>query len=187
MSATEGVKSINISIPTVVPRSTVLDLFWRRVAYLTGRFHDGDRKWIGSDEIKAWNSLNRNPCHKCSTSKSRRVCIVDEDNPNCRTCRNAKISCDRKSKFIFDLTKDEFFPEYDQFLSVYHNREPVGRPDRHDGIVQDIHGATADTRSRQPVDVALPSLCTSGIENIVVVDPDYANAGKHQCVPSKTN
>ncbi|KAJ6452020.1 hypothetical protein C8R47DRAFT_1229579 [Mycena vitilis] len=116
------------------PSALFLDKFWRRVAQLTTRYHDVDRKWIGGEEIRKWNTDNRKACQKCATSRTMRVCIVDEDQPSCRACRTAKIGCDRKPQFVYDLTKAEFFSHYGDFLAVFRNREP-GRLKRYERIV----------------------------------------------------
>lgn len=60
-------------------------------------------------------------------SKSARTCIIDEDHPSCRACRDVKIGCDRKPRYVFDLTKDQFFPTYPEFLHVFENREGRSR------------------------------------------------------------
>lgn len=113
---------------------------------MTSRYHDTEHKWIGGEEIRQWNKLNRKvkeplnrstetrgliygltrvqACKNCLRSRTGRVCVIDEDQPNCRACRTNKIGCDRKPNFVFDLTKDEFFPTYDQFIRVYKNKEP---------------------------------------------------------------
>ncbi|KAJ7637963.1 hypothetical protein DFH06DRAFT_1138610 [Mycena polygramma] len=98
--------------------------FWKRVTELTARYHDPDNGWIGSPEVKKWNQTYSTACRKCRSFKSQRQCVVDEDNPSCRTCRSTKIGCDRKTQFVFDMTKDHFFSNYDQFLKVYENRDP---------------------------------------------------------------
>ncbi|KAJ7662639.1 hypothetical protein DFH06DRAFT_1128851 [Mycena polygramma] len=98
--------------------------FWKRVTELTARYHDPENGWIGSPEVKKWNQIYRTACRKCTSFKSQRQCVVDEDNPSCRTCRSAKIGCDRKTQFVFDMTKEDFFSNYDQFTKVYENRDP---------------------------------------------------------------
>ncbi|KAJ7114868.1 hypothetical protein C8R44DRAFT_740225 [Mycena epipterygia] len=113
-----------LTLPVVRPNNVILDRFWRRVAEVTTRYHDSDKKWIGGHEVRQWNELNRTACEKCINSKNRRMCIIDEDHPSCRACRTTKIGCDRKPRFVFDMTKDEFFPSYTQFLAVFQNKEP---------------------------------------------------------------
>ncbi|KAJ7187202.1 hypothetical protein C8R46DRAFT_1207167 [Mycena filopes] len=117
--------------PYIHPTEDLLDRFWRRVAQLTTRYHDVERKWIGGEEIRQWNGLHLDPCNKCLNSKSGRPCILDEDQPSCRTCRLNKIGCDRKPLFVFDMTKDDFFPVYEQFLEIFKNKE-AGRLRRYD-------------------------------------------------------
>ncbi|KAJ6474034.1 hypothetical protein C8R47DRAFT_1324304 [Mycena vitilis] len=115
------------------PSEDVLDKFWRQVAKLTTRYHDVDRKWIGGDEIRKWNNANRFACQKCSNSKTGKTCVVDEDQPSCRTCRSNKLGCDRKQLFVYEYTKDDFFSSYAQFLSVFRNKEP-GRLRRYERV-----------------------------------------------------
>ncbi|KAJ7635506.1 hypothetical protein DFH06DRAFT_1336527 [Mycena polygramma] len=125
-----------LSVPAVEPNEQILDRFWRKVAQMTTRYHDSEQKWISGGEIREWNTRNREvrslgACNKCVNSKKKRTCIIDEDHASCRTCRDAKIGCDRKPRFVFDMTKDEFFSTYDQFITVYEKREP-GRLRRYD-------------------------------------------------------
>jgi hypothetical protein len=51
--------SRRLSVPAAHPNEETLDRFWRRVAELTTRYYDADHKWICGDEIRAWNSANR--------------------------------------------------------------------------------------------------------------------------------
>ncbi|KAJ7660737.1 hypothetical protein DFH06DRAFT_1129795 [Mycena polygramma] len=113
-----------MSVPDIRPNPDVVHKFWKRVAELTTRYHDANNNWVGGSEIRKWNNDNRTACRKCVRSKSQRQCIIDEDYPSCRSCRSAKVGCDRKTQFIFDLTKNEFFPVYDQFIKVYDDKEP---------------------------------------------------------------
>ncbi|KAJ7767248.1 hypothetical protein B0H16DRAFT_1521470 [Mycena metata] len=122
-----------MSVPAVYPTETVLDRFWRRVAQLTTRYHDVEHKWIGGGEIREWNLINQEPCDKCANSKTQKQCIIDDDQPSCRTCRKTKIGCDRKPRFVFDMTRDEFFQSYDQFLAIFQNPEK-GRLRRYEKI-----------------------------------------------------
>ncbi|KAJ7937039.1 hypothetical protein B0H13DRAFT_195416 [Mycena leptocephala] len=92
-----GTTSWPVSSPEVGPSVDVMNKFWKRVAELTTRYHDNEG----------------------------RTCIIDEDHPSCRACRDIKIGCDRKTQFIFDMTKDEFFPVYDQFMKVFTDRDPA--------------------------------------------------------------
>lgn len=126
----------------IAPSSShVVNKFWKRVAELTTRYHDVENKWIGCEEVKQWNRSNRTviflewvtyllliifqACKKCLSSKAQRTCIIDEDHPSCRACRDAKVGCDRKPQYIFDLTKDDFFSDYQSFLEVYNQRQPT--------------------------------------------------------------
>ncbi|KAJ7107022.1 hypothetical protein C8R44DRAFT_805131 [Mycena epipterygia] len=121
---------LGLSVPTVVPHPHILERFWERVADLTSRYHDPGRGWIGGPEVRQWNAQNRHACSKCLNSKTGRVCIIDEDHPSCRACRHIKIGCDRKTQFVFDMTKAEFFPAWGQFLAVFQHKEP-GSARRH--------------------------------------------------------
>ena len=138
---TEDNPGKTLSLPIVNPSDAILDKFWTRVAELTARYHDVNDNWIGCNEVREWNRTNRavslkihnnrkiivsmdiQACFKCVNSKTSRLCIVDEDQPSCRSCRSIKISCDRKTQFVFDLTKTEFFPTFDQFMAVYQNKD----------------------------------------------------------------
>ncbi|KAJ7125024.1 hypothetical protein C8R44DRAFT_782076 [Mycena epipterygia] len=122
-------RTVVTSTPEAGPN---LDRFWKRVAEVTSRYHDVGKRRIGGEEIREWN---RNPtngkiCGKCDSSRVKRICIIDEDQPSCRPCRLMKVGCDRKPRFVFDMTKDQFFPVYEEFLKVFNNRVP-GRLRRH--------------------------------------------------------
>ncbi|KAJ6539637.1 hypothetical protein B0H19DRAFT_1179937 [Mycena capillaripes] len=112
-----------LSQPVVIPNDVILDKFWRRVAGLTTRYHDRNNIWTGSPEIREWNKTNRAACFKCANSKTSRVCIIDEDQLSCTACRSIKIGCDRKPRFVFEMTKEEFFPTFDQFMAIFQNKE----------------------------------------------------------------
>ncbi|KAJ7472776.1 hypothetical protein FB451DRAFT_302950 [Mycena latifolia] len=124
----EGDRPI-MSEPSVTPSPQMLERFRRRVTELTSRHHDSDNNCIGGEEIRVWNRTHREPCGRCAQSKVHRLCIVDEDNPNCRACRSMKVGCDRKPRFVFDMTTDMFFPTYTQFLPIYNRYR--GRFKRH--------------------------------------------------------
>ncbi|KAJ7617675.1 hypothetical protein DFH06DRAFT_1145101 [Mycena polygramma] len=113
-----------MSVPNVSPNPEVVNRFWKRVAEVTARYHDADHRLVCSPALRDWIKTNQEPCMKCRNSKSKRVCILDDDSASCKTCREAKIGCDRKTRFLFDVTKDEFFPTLDQFLDAYRSREP---------------------------------------------------------------
>ncbi|KAJ7620709.1 hypothetical protein DFH06DRAFT_1305949 [Mycena polygramma] len=109
------------------------DKFWRKVAKLTTRYHDRERKWIGGSEIREWNRKNKIACQKCVNSRAVKKCVIDEDRPTCRPCRIAKIGCDRKPQFVYEMTKDEFYVRYADFKAVFDNPEP-GRLRRYERI-----------------------------------------------------
>lgn len=82
-------------------------------------------RWaIGDPNFKRTSSNTLQSCQKCTHSKTKRICVIDEDQASCRACREVKIGCDRKPKFVFDLTKHEFFPSYEQFLVIFQNKAP---------------------------------------------------------------
>ncbi|KAJ7034421.1 hypothetical protein C8F04DRAFT_1183235 [Mycena alexandri] len=105
--------------PPVFPASQTLVLFWRKVAYLTTRTRDREGRWVGSQEVLLWNAQHLEDCERCKGGRKWKVCVVDTDQVGCRTCRKARVACDRKARFLYDLTKDDFFPTLDVFLSVY--------------------------------------------------------------------
>ncbi|KAJ6530102.1 hypothetical protein B0H19DRAFT_1384662, partial [Mycena capillaripes] len=129
-SPPQATKTPPMSLPAAEPSDEIVDNFWRRVAELTTRYYDIEHKWICGAEIVAWNCANMQPCEKCMNSKTKRLCVVDDDQPSCRTCREMKIGCDRKPLFVFEMTKDDSFASYDQFIAVFKKRQP-GRPIRY--------------------------------------------------------
>ncbi|KAJ7616335.1 hypothetical protein DFH06DRAFT_1145605 [Mycena polygramma] len=108
-----------LSLPYVGPSHGTLERFWRRVAEVTTRHHDDHREWVGGEDVRRWNESNKQPCERCANSKNNRECIVDESHPSCRPCRRNKVGCDRKPRFVFDMTKEQFFPSYSQFMRIY--------------------------------------------------------------------
>ncbi|KAJ7114752.1 hypothetical protein C8R44DRAFT_984174 [Mycena epipterygia] len=119
-----AVTSDPMSSPEVGPNPDVVRRFWKRISDVSARCYDTDHTRKGSDDIRQWNEHNRKSCAKCTSSRGRRICVVDEDHPSCKTCRSAKIGCDRKLLFLFDMTKAEYFPTFDQFIKVFHSKEP---------------------------------------------------------------
>ncbi|KAF7357885.1 hypothetical protein MVEN_00834700 [Mycena venus] len=113
-----------MSLPEVEPHPDVVNRFWKRVAEVTARYHGIEKKWMGGDELREWTQTHTDPCKKCVSGKVKRQCIIDENHPSCQTCRSAKIGCDRKPLFVFDMTKNEFFPTYEQFINVFNKRTP---------------------------------------------------------------
>ncbi|KAJ7045243.1 hypothetical protein C8F04DRAFT_1174207 [Mycena alexandri] len=101
----------------------VLAAFWRRISELTTRTRNHSGHWVGSPEVKAWNSANRRKCDKCCVSRSLRECLVEEDQASCKPCRAAHTACDRKLQFLFESTREEFFPTMEKFLVVFKARD----------------------------------------------------------------
>ncbi|KAJ7933898.1 hypothetical protein B0H13DRAFT_2500710 [Mycena leptocephala] len=85
-----------MSLPDVGPSTYTIERFWKRVA---------------------------EACDRCKNSKIKRKCEIDVDHPSCRPCRANKVGCDRKPRFVFEMTKDQFFPTYAQFLKVFQDRK----------------------------------------------------------------
>ncbi|KAJ6455509.1 hypothetical protein C8R47DRAFT_1082733 [Mycena vitilis] len=113
----------DLSLPGVTPSPETLSAFWRKVAFLTARTKNRQGQWIGCPEVKVWNSSNMQKCDKCNASRKLKDCIIDDDQPSCRPCRTAKIACDRKIKYLFDNTCNEFFPTMDEFMFVFKTRD----------------------------------------------------------------
>ncbi|KAJ7112267.1 hypothetical protein C8R44DRAFT_882649 [Mycena epipterygia] len=116
-------QTVQLSSPLVVPSRHIVDDFWKKIAQLTTRHHGAQNKWIGGQEIRDWNQNNRSACKKCANSKNKRLCVIDSDHPSCRACREIKVACDRKPRFLFDMTKDDFFPTYEQFMAVFQDKK----------------------------------------------------------------
>ncbi|KAJ7715767.1 hypothetical protein B0H16DRAFT_1804948 [Mycena metata] len=94
--------------------------FWIRVARLMTRTRlEGKNEWIGSNELVEWNRNNLGVCARCKGCSVPRKCVIDDGHPSCRTCRTAKAKCERKTKYIFDLTKDDYYPDFETFHAVY--------------------------------------------------------------------
>ncbi|KAJ6544015.1 hypothetical protein B0H19DRAFT_1169338, partial [Mycena capillaripes] len=113
----------DLSLPQVSPSEETIELFWRKISSLTTRTRNHEGQWIGSPEVMAWNALNMQTCDKCCASRTLKACIIEQDQPSCLPCRNAKMACDRKTKFLFDTTCNDFFPTMEIFMSVFKARD----------------------------------------------------------------
>ncbi|KAJ7160398.1 hypothetical protein C8R46DRAFT_1107968 [Mycena filopes] len=117
-----------LSLPPVGLNPVVRERFWRRIHSVSWHYHDEDKIWIGTEELKSWNHANHRPCDRCINSQNGRSCAINENTTTCGRCREQKVACDRTTKFLFDMTKDEFFPTYEEFLRAYQTGEkPVSR------------------------------------------------------------
>ncbi|KAJ6462339.1 hypothetical protein C8R47DRAFT_1080232 [Mycena vitilis] len=98
-----------MSLPAVGPSCSTLEKFWKRVAEVTTRHHDPEHGWVGGEEIRMWNEANTQ-------------------------CRHNKVGCDRKPRFVFDMTKDRFFTSYPHFLRIFQDPDTkqVRRLRRHE-------------------------------------------------------
>ncbi|KAJ7680195.1 hypothetical protein DFH06DRAFT_1119965 [Mycena polygramma] len=113
---------VALTIPNVHPTELTVSAFWRRISDLSSRTKDKNGRWIGSPEVFEWNVRNSKPCERCLIGSRWKQCIVDEDHPSCRSCRTAKVSCDRKLRFLYEATSSDFFSSWDLFLHVYNTR-----------------------------------------------------------------
>ncbi|KAJ7028865.1 hypothetical protein C8F04DRAFT_1188296 [Mycena alexandri] len=94
--------------------------FWMCIARLMTRTRlAGKNQWIGTDELVEWNRNNLGVCARCKACSVPRKCVIDDGHPSCRTCRTAKANCERKIKFLFDLTKGVYYPDFETFKVVY--------------------------------------------------------------------
>ncbi|KAK7031536.1 hypothetical protein R3P38DRAFT_2701295 [Favolaschia claudopus] len=102
-----------------------LEAFWCRVSQLTTRIRNNEGEWVGSDEARQWNHRNKETCTRCQRQRGPtwKACLVEDDQLNCSPCRDSKMSCDRKTKFIFEYTKDQFFPTMEEFMRVYSKKD----------------------------------------------------------------
>ncbi|KAJ7035869.1 hypothetical protein C8F04DRAFT_1181901 [Mycena alexandri] len=92
--------------------------FWLRVGDLCARSRVANG-WVGTDELRKWNKENSTPCGRCLLSKDRKACTIVDDHPSCLTCRTKKLSCDRRARFVFEHTKDEFFDNFEEFSAAF--------------------------------------------------------------------
>ncbi|KAJ7758272.1 hypothetical protein B0H16DRAFT_1535672 [Mycena metata] len=107
-----------MSVETQLQTDDVLRRFWLRVGDLCARSRVSDG-WVGSPELRKWNQENPAPCGRCALSKDHKTCTIAEDHPSCLTCRNKKLSCDRRARFVFEHTRDEFFADFDEFRRAF--------------------------------------------------------------------
>ncbi|KAJ7720820.1 hypothetical protein B0H16DRAFT_1603985, partial [Mycena metata] len=111
------------SLPAAFPDDQTVASFSKRISELTTRTRIPGRGWVGSPEVAVWNARNPGPCDRCISSRTSAACTVSEDQPGCVQCRKAKTACDRKIRFLFESTRDEFFPTRGQFLQIYNMRD----------------------------------------------------------------
>ncbi|KAJ7019098.1 hypothetical protein C8F04DRAFT_1276682 [Mycena alexandri] len=129
-----------------------LSNFWTRVGRLSARSHLSNKRWVGAPELKEWSEANPQPCGRCSISKKPRTCRIEHDHPSCQTCRKLKLSCDRRARYVFDNTKDEFFQDFEEFLKVFSCKPPTTLR----------AGKKAESRMRRKVIEALTPTSASG-------------------------
>ncbi|KAJ7044255.1 hypothetical protein C8F04DRAFT_1174696 [Mycena alexandri] len=108
----------DMNIVQVTKSDELLKRFWLRVGDLCARSRVANG-WVGTEELRRWNKENSAPCGRCLVSKDHKVCDVVDDHPSCLTCRNKKQSCDRRARFVFEHTKDEFFSDFEEFLKAF--------------------------------------------------------------------
>ncbi|KAJ7215727.1 hypothetical protein C8J57DRAFT_1255422 [Mycena rebaudengoi] len=61
----------------------------------------------------------KSACDKCMARRSPRHCVVDDNEVSCQACRLGKTACDRKMRFLFESTRNDFFPSRDLFDAVF--------------------------------------------------------------------
>ncbi|KAJ7238557.1 hypothetical protein B0H12DRAFT_1137154 [Mycena haematopus] len=116
-----------LSFPSTAPSDDTIRRFWCHIAHISARTRNKAGAWIGSQEVVVWNANNPEPCIHCSTGRKRKVCVVEADHASCRPCRTARVNCDRKIKFLFDNTKEDYFPNFNMFFQVYNSQRPQER------------------------------------------------------------
>ncbi|KAJ7132917.1 hypothetical protein C8R46DRAFT_1235465 [Mycena filopes] len=112
-----------LSVPPVLPDQETLLAFWAYIAHLTTWTRLPGRGSVGSPEVLLWNACNREACERCTSSRSSGPCVVEDDQPSCLQCRKWKTACDRKMRFLFENTREDFFPTKEQFIYVYNERD----------------------------------------------------------------
>ncbi|KAJ7769867.1 hypothetical protein B0H16DRAFT_1685994 [Mycena metata] len=81
-------------------------------------------RWVDSRALEEWNQRDQQPCSRCTDARAPRICKITIDHPCCQTCRELKIGCDRRARFVFEHTKQDFFDDYQSFLAVYTTKPP---------------------------------------------------------------
>ncbi|KAK7050336.1 hypothetical protein R3P38DRAFT_2863585 [Favolaschia claudopus] len=112
-----------LSMPQAEPGENTVIAFWQRIASVSTKTRR-DGKWIGVEELRHWNAANTKGCDRCTKGKVIRHCVIEEYQAGCKTCRTARIACDRKVKFLFEMTCKDFFPTMDLFLRAYNKKVP---------------------------------------------------------------
>ncbi|KAJ7709294.1 hypothetical protein B0H16DRAFT_1481014 [Mycena metata] len=96
------------------PPEVMLNMFWREITRLTSRKHDEKGNWSGVEEVLTWNRVNTTKL----TPEIRPVLAARIAKPK----GSMKLGCDRKTLFLFEMTRSEFFASYDQFLDVFRSK-----------------------------------------------------------------
>ncbi|KAJ7698509.1 hypothetical protein B0H16DRAFT_1484409 [Mycena metata] len=81
-------------------------------------------RWVYSPALEEWNQRDQQPCSRCTDARTPRICKITIDHPCCQNCRELKIGCDRRARFVFEHTKQDFFDDYQSFLAVYSTKPP---------------------------------------------------------------
>ncbi|KAK7048084.1 hypothetical protein R3P38DRAFT_2867267 [Favolaschia claudopus] len=119
------VNDVALSMPQLGPAESTIVAFWQKIAFLTTRTRREDGKWIGGEQVRHWNATNTQGCDKCTKGRIIKQCTVDEYQAGCKTCRLSRTACDRKTKFLFEMTRNDFFPTMDLFLQAYNQKQPA--------------------------------------------------------------
>ncbi|KAJ7720722.1 hypothetical protein B0H16DRAFT_1604263 [Mycena metata] len=176
-----------VSKATDWPSDCVSDAFWKCCARLTTRTHDHHDNWIGGPEIREWNRNNTSACERCSKGKKKRVCQVENDQPSCIPCRMIKVGCDRKARFLFDMTREKFFSDFQVFMAVY-KKGPTTRTRREKRVeirTRRVQSASKDFLVNQPAsrtpNITSPSKYPTELEictpSSLATDSTSANIG----------
>ncbi|KAJ7196163.1 hypothetical protein C8J57DRAFT_1546947 [Mycena rebaudengoi] len=101
-----------IETPAYVdPTPQVMNKFWKRVAEVTTRYHDANHQWIG--QIFAYDSEE----HDSHLTGMQQMFAVQA------APGSLKLGCSRKDDFVFDMTKDNFFPSREQFTEIFKKKD----------------------------------------------------------------
>ncbi|KAJ7057745.1 hypothetical protein C8F01DRAFT_1150949 [Mycena amicta] len=159
------------------PTAAILTRFYAKIDHIVALQRiPGHPHWLG--ELKRWQLANTTDCESCQASRPRQACVFGDAQMSCRACRYRQHSgassptatsktCSRKLRFLFDMTKDEFFSDYDQFVSIYH---APSKPAWDYGATEDVtETIVRNTTPNRMIEIPQPKM----MSKLDMLNPDF--------------
>ncbi|KAF7325476.1 hypothetical protein MKEN_00396200 [Mycena kentingensis (nom. inval.)] len=90
------------------PSPEILARFWAKIGSILGEERGQHASADSKRELKKWTTTHTTGCVQCAVSGQ--LCTTEPDRASCRACCvQGDQGCERKLRFLFDMTKEEFF------------------------------------------------------------------------------